>query len=106
MAVKLQHDDGLSDLVAAYVVARDEAGADPPEGDYTEGGFTDFDYFLTSDLSGPEILEIGMSIAQDAAGRPAWWTYDGVEYRVFFGELEDVKRRVRDFMTVLEVLEA
>jgi hypothetical protein len=102
---RLQEDEELSKLVAAYVVARDDAGAEPHMGDFTEEGFTDFDYICVEGLSPFEILGIGMNIAREAAGREAWATYDGVGYRVFFGPLEEVKARICERLTVLEVME-
>lgn len=102
----LRQDDELSKLVGDYVVARDDAGREPDEMDFTEGGFTDFDYFLVEDLSPVEIMEIGGNIREASKGRPAWFTFDGVGHRVFFGELEDVKAKVRRFHAALDVVKA
>ncbi len=100
--LKFQKDEELSQLVASFVVARDDAGEDPPAGDFTEGGFTDFDY-VGADLEPHELIQVGMNITQEAAGREVWYTFDGVGYRIFFGPLEEVKERVRKLILALEV---
>jgi len=101
--VKIRKDADLSYLVSEYVVARDERGFDHNM-DFTENGFTDFDY-VDKELAGSDMLEVGMNLAEAAAGREVWLTCDGVGFRIFFGPLEEVKEKVRSFIKALDVQE-
>jgi len=104
MELKFKEDEELQALVAEFIVARENDAEIFPldNGDFTEGGLTDFDY-VGQDLEPHEYIQIGMNIAQEANGREIWYTKDGVGFRIFFGPLEEIKERVKRQMTILAV---
>lgn len=102
---KLNNNDEINKLVAAYVVRRDDHGIIPlHDGDYTEDGFGHFDYVETTDLNPFELLEIGGCIAKAAEGSEVWACFDGVGYRFFFGTIQEVKRHVKRYELKLDAL--
>ncbi len=104
------HPD-LTKAVQKYVIDREETVGTPDiSEDETEGGLTDYAYFSMDDIQTPdEASHVFDDIKKAAGGRKIWRTYDGVGYRLFFGDIPEILERIgrlQDALCVQNVLDS